>query len=352
MKNTIKVMVAAIVAIMLNCFAAFAADASAIGAAGALAPIAGNAAYEASVISRTVGRAGSSTINGAKGIIHEIEFVDKMNAKNLFNSSKTMLTKNSTAPQVDVVTVDNGKVIARYQLKDTPSASGIRDTVSRAGNGDYSAAQMIGTEETVEAYTKEAAKENVSKAMKSSKISTKQTEKLANMKLNNNVGSAFAQNIAMGAGVGGAVGAGVALIESVVNQEDVYEATGNVVTEGAKSAVAGALGGAAGTAVTVGLAAAGTTGFVATAAPVVGTIVVGGAAAYGLNKAADHFEVKERIADGTEEAAEAVGDAFEDVKNTSEKLVADAGATIEDAKNNTVNAYNSVVEAATNVVSR
>ena len=87
--------------------------------------------YLDSVGCESLDRAGNNM--QLKGVIHEILFRDKLNLNpvNMWNGKRAMLTRNPHAHAVDVVQMQNGKNVGRYQLKDCTSPAGIRDTLTK-----------------------------------------------------------------------------------------------------------------------------------------------------------------------------------------------------------------------------
>ncbi len=92
-----------------------------------------------------------------KGTIHEILFRDRQNTKlsSILRGERTELTTNPNNKTLDVLTRDrHGRVIARYQLKDTNSQGGISKVRQQAANGKYRYAKLLGTKETKKLYDK------------------------------------------------------------------------------------------------------------------------------------------------------------------------------------------------------
>lgn len=157
-----------------------------IGAATA----AGNQVYQNSIVSRALKRAGRN--KNLKGHINEIMTCDRINFNplNVLKGKKAVLTKSNTAIRDDIVVKQGKKVIQRMQLKDTPSASGIQDTIKRVANHQYKGTNLVGTKETAEAFAKKAAKNrNIQQKMISNGISSQTTELLAKKALGESVGN-------------------------------------------------------------------------------------------------------------------------------------------------------------------
>lgn len=233
-------------------------------------------AYEGTVITRAMERAGHNP--HLKGHIHEVLVKDARNARNLLtlNGGSTELTKSTTAGTVDLVTTRGGKVIERIQVKDVTSQAGIDKLVKQCAGGKYRSAQLVGSEESAQAFNKAAEKAGISKRMTSTGVSSKSTESLAQRAGatgGGTLGSAMGQAAKAGGAVGAIVGGGVAAVKGCIDlidgRADAVEVAGTVVKASAKGGVSGAAAGAAATATGAGAVAAvsalGMTGMAATA---------------------------------------------------------------------------------------
>lgn len=233
-------------------------------------------AYEGTVIARAMERAGRNP--HLKGHIHEILVKDARNARNLLtlNGASTELTKSTTAGTVDLVTTKGGKVIERLQVKDVTSRAGIDKLVKQCADGKYRSAQLVGSEESAQAFNKAAEKAGISKRMTSTGVSSKSTESLAQRAGatgSGSLGSAMGQAAKAGGAAGAIIGGGVAAVKGCIDlidgRADVAEVAGTVVKASAKGGVSGAAAGAAATATGAGAVAAvsalGMTGMAATA---------------------------------------------------------------------------------------
>ena len=244
-------------------------------------------AYDASVIHRALDRAGQNP--HLKGHIHEVLVQDRLNLRNLVNGSgaRTAMTRSTTAPVVDLVTTEGGKVVERLQLKDTLSPSAVNKLVKQVADGKYRTAQLVGTEETTQVVNQALDKAGLSKRMVSSGVTSRTTTTLAQR-----AGAAGSGTLAgaaleaarSGGAAGAAIGAGVEAVRGVVGLIDGSRDAGEVVTTvakaGAKGYVAGAAASAAATAgsavVASGLATVGVgAGLATVAAPVAIAVGVG-----------------------------------------------------------------------------
>jgi hypothetical protein len=197
--------------------------------------------YDYSVAGRMAGRAGSSSPLGGKGNAFEIMYSDQKNVANMLKpGTTTRLTKSSTATQADLVTTNGGKIIERIQCKDTPSMKGTADTIKRVQNGQYRSTQLVG----------------VTKVMKDSGISTKDTSRISNKFNGVSSTAGIANAVKTSAAFGGTLGGGLAAVESIVNGDDFSTATGNVASGALKGSVSGAAGTATSEAAMLALAAA------------------------------------------------------------------------------------------------
>ncbi len=254
--------------------------------------------YEGTVISRAMSRAGRNP--HLKGHIHEILVKDAKNVRNLLtlNGASTALTKSATASTVDLVTSKAGKVIERIQVKDVTSQTGIDKLVKQCADGKYRSAQLVGSEESAQAFNKAAEKAGISKRMASTGISSKSTESLAQRAGatgSGTLGSAMTQAAKAGGAAGAIVGGGIAAVKGCIDlangQADAAEVAGTVIKASAKGGVSGAAAGTAATAAGAGSAAAvaalGLGGMAATAATVVAPIVAALGAGYVATKVFD-----------------------------------------------------------------
>jgi hypothetical protein len=260
--------------------------------------VAGKTTYEGTVIARAISRAGSNP--HLKGHIHEVLVQDMRNARNLItgNGATTQLTKRTTATAVDLVTTKGGKVIERIQVKDMTSQAGIDKLVKQCAEGKYRSVQLVGSEETAEAFNRAAEKAGISKRMTSTGVSSKTTESMAQRAGATGSGtlaSAAWQATKTGGLVGAGVGAGIALVKGAVDlyngEADVAEVAGTVVKAGTKGGVSGAAAGAgatlAGAGATAAVGALGLTGMAATAVTVCAPVTAAVAVGYLASKAFD-----------------------------------------------------------------
>lgn len=253
--------------------------------------------YEASVGARVLQRSGASATqltSKAKGIAHEIMYCDKLNVnpENLVKGVHAGLTKSSTAPMKDIILKNtHGRIAGHAQLKDTISPAGIRKTLDQMASGKYNKTAMMGTEETAQKVNELADKLGIKcQKIKSTGISSKTTERVAEKTLGRMPKVATLGNAAKSGGAAGAVfGAGMEAVSSISDvmngDKDVDEAVADVAVAGIKGGIAGAAStvassvaaGAAGSIVTaatgtaIGGAIAGTAvgGAVVAAAPLV-----------------------------------------------------------------------------------
>ena len=140
-----------------------------------------NSIYQGSVASRALDRAGHC--KNLKGHIFEICYKDTINfdPRNILMGKKAFLTQSPVAVRDDIIVKQGEKIIQRVQCKDTPSISGVRDTVKRITEGQYARTNVVGTRETSVAVNKqlENAAANTSTRVKDSGISTKTTDIIA-----------------------------------------------------------------------------------------------------------------------------------------------------------------------------
>lgn len=237
----------------------------------------GNQIYQNSIVNRALKRAGKN--KNLKGHINEIMTCDRFNfnPSNALKGKKAVLTKSNTAIRDDIVVKQGNKIIKRMQLKDTPSASGIQDTMKRVANHQYKGTNLVGTVETAAAYAKEAAKNgNINQKMASNGISSQTTALLAKKALGDSVGNVIkdsgkilnqAKKTAVpSAAISGGFEAVKETKRVMKGDQTAGGAVKNVVTEVGIGAASAVTGDALGTAATIAVAATPA----APAAPVVG----------------------------------------------------------------------------------
>ena len=231
-------------------------------------------AYEYAAGREALERVGNLPTDKLKGVVHEVIFKDQFNLKNAFSGEKAVLSRSRQAIRDDVLIQDGKKIVERLQLKDTSKSVG--DVVRRVKQGQYRATKLLGTEETAKAYNQVATKQGIGKSMRSSKISTNTTERVA-AKVKGSMPSAKSLlHGAKQAGKAGAiVSAGIAAATSAVDyfngEIDEKEAAAKVVSAG----VAGYAGGAAGAVASSVTAAAVSSGLAAATATTLGGAVAG-----------------------------------------------------------------------------
>ena len=143
-------------------------------------------AYEAKIGAEMLDRVGHN-VNG-KGVVHELLYRDKLNVdpSNILQGKHAELTSSTTAIRDDLVVKQGGKVVQRFQLKDTPNS--VEKTLQQTCNHKYSGTNLFGTEETTKAYTQKAATRGTTvQKMTSTGISSKDTERIANKALGKSV---------------------------------------------------------------------------------------------------------------------------------------------------------------------
>lgn len=264
--------------------------------------------YEASVMLRTMGRAGAATAETAKGIVHEILYTDKYNLLHLFDPNKTArLTENSIDATADIVVTDRwGHIIEQLQLKDTPNS--MPNTVSQVASGKYDGTTLVGTTETAEKFNAAASQKGIEQTMKSSGISTETTSSVAKKLFGEIPTEELLKATGDAAVVGAIIGGATEAIVCYLNGEDCFEITGGAVEGVLKGGAAGGGAKLAATAAAVGFGAIDAAPAVIIIAPVAvgaGTFFL---IEYGADKLTDNFDVKENIANAVEKAAGAISD--------------------------------------------
>lgn len=230
--------------------------------------------YEYAVGQEALKRVGNLPADKLKGVVHEVMYKDRFNLKNLLSGKRAEFSTSTQAVRDDLLIKEGGNVVGRMQLKDAPKS--ISSVVRRVKQGDYRATTLVGTEETVEAYTKVAPNQGVTKTMHSSGISSSTTERVAakargSMPSKNVLLDGAKQAGKAGALVSGGIAAATAAVQYLNGDIDEKEAVVKVVSAGA----AGYAGGAAGAVVSSVTAAAVSSTLAAATATGIGSAVAG-----------------------------------------------------------------------------
>ena len=228
--------------------------------------------------------------------------------------------------------VGNGtdKILEKTGLDDEPAAAGVRNVMENVVVGDFEEAKAAGSQMTSKAFVEKAARNSFVKKFAGAEV--KPTGQLAARRAElalTEVANAGAQ----AAGACALINGGVATVEAITSGADVYEATGQIITEAAKGAISGTAGVLAGEAAIAGLAAVGVTGTAATVGPAAACAVVGGLTIAWLDQLAVKYDVPQKIADGTEIAVDATVKAANATKDATVKAAnATKDATVKAAK--------------------
>lgn len=219
-----------------------------------------NSIDDGKVIKEAVDRAGHC--KNIKGHIFELLQVKKLNQDpaNILRNRHARLTKSPTSIRDDIVMEESGKIIKRFQCKDTTSVSGVSDTVKRIENGQYQRTNVVGTEESSRLINDSLKKKNINTRteVQNSGISSKTTELLACQANGANplnhldlIADHAGKSAIGGAVVGGGVSAIINGTKLVKGQLEADEAITNVSIDAGKSATAAAVGGAVDVTVTM-----------------------------------------------------------------------------------------------------
>ncbi len=274
--------------------------------------------YEGSVNARVVERVGNLAPSQSKGIAHEIMYADKLNVTRP-ELGVTKLSTKSNAVRDDLVSVKDGVVKYRAQLKDTISSSGVNKTVTQGVNGKYQGTNFMGTKETTELYNA-ATKNTAAQKMSSTGISSKDTSRITESfsgkmpSLDN-----IAHNSSRAGSFGAVASVAVGAVEDIVNSESGEEMLAHAAANGARGFASGYVGSAAATVATSATAAGiasvpalAAAPLVAVAAPVAAGIVAATVAGKVVMDATDG-EVKEVLEDIGRGVGDFISDAADEV---------------------------------------
>ena len=349
MKKIVRIMACVLCTTLMIQIPAFASDldsAGAIGTVGTVSAMGVENIYEASVIARMTGRAGASTVKGAKGISFEIIYSDIKNMfSNIKNGFKTKLSASSIDTVADLVTTNkSGEVVQLIQCKDGTSPAQIKNVIEEVSAGKYSSTELVGTKEFAALYNEKAAANGVTQTATNSGVSTKTTSKVANKALGiAPSGTQLLKATAKNSGISAAISGCISLAESVFRGDDVYTAAGNMVEDASISAVSIALATVTSAELPAILTALGASAAVANAGAAVVAFAIPVAGGYALYILADKFHFGEKVADALESMVTSIKSTYHNVEakvisfdipekcSTAWAAVADAGEAVKDA---------------------
>lgn len=274
--------------------------------------------YEGSVNARVVERAGNLASSQSKGIAHEIMYADKLNVTRP-ELGVTKLSTKTNAVRDDLVSVKDGVVKYRAQLKNTVSSSGVNKTVTQGMNGKYQGTNFMGTKETTELYN-QATKNTAAQKMSSTGISSKDTSRITESfsgkmtSLEN-----IAHNSTRAGSFGAVASVAVGAVEDIVNSESGDEMLAHAASNGVRGFASGYVGSAVATVATSATAAGiasvpalAAAPLVAVAAPVAAGIAAATIAGKVVMDATDG-EVKEVLEDIGRGVGDFISDAADEV---------------------------------------
>lgn len=267
--------------------------------------------YEGSVNARVVERVGNLAPSQSKGIAHEIMYADKLNVTRP-ELGVTKLSTKTNAVRDDLVSVKDGVVKYRAQLKDTVSSSGVNKTVTQGMNGKYQGTNFMGTKETTELYNK-ATENMTAQKMSSTGISSKDTSRITEsfsgkmLSLGN-----IAHNSSRAGSFGAVASVAVGAVEDIANSESGEEMLAHAASNGVRGFASGYVGSAAATVATSATAAGIASVPALAAAPVAAGIVAATVAGKVVMDATDG-EVKEVLEDIGRGVGDFISDAADEV---------------------------------------
>lgn len=323
---TISKMIRSIVVVLLSGCIVFssvvrtqaAVSTESIGAGAALVSDAVVEAYEASVISEMAGRAGSSTVQGAKGIAFEIIYKDLKNLENFIcvfkPTERFALSLSSTDEVADlIVTNKDASVIRLIQCKDGTSVSQIRKILQQVMDGKYADASLVGTKECAAEFNRLAAAKGIDAKMIDSGISTELTKKIAEKAVGGKIAT-LVKSASKSAKAGGVLCGAVSAIASVINGDTVPQTVGNVSIDALNGYLASGGAALAGELVTMGFAAFEAPAIVTTAGVFAATIATGCIIMAGLEKISNVLELKKQVAKAYDTFLEKTGSFLADAE--------------------------------------
>ena len=292
------------------------------GAAAVAAANAGQNAFDTFIVYQMEGRAGASTASGAKGIAFEVIETKIYNLLHLFDGNKAKLSPSSTDPEADIQIFNKlGELIKQIQCKDGTSDSQIQKTIDSIKSGKYSESELVGTKEFAEAYNAKAAKQGVAKMAENSGVSTGTTSRIADKAVGAiPTGIDLIKSTVKMSGIGALVGGMISTAESIINEDDLPTAAGNITTDTMVSALSCSVIPVSQAALATLLGALECTTAVTAAATTAVGIIAPMAAGTCLYIFVNELDLQARIADCAEELGVKATELYADVQDYLQQL--------------------------------
>ncbi len=298
--------------------------------------------YEESVISQMIGRAGSRSPYGAKGIAFEIIYKDTRNLENFFcifkPSEKIVLSTSSTDALADlVVTNSDGSIVELIQCKDGNSYSQARNILRQVLEGKYEGAQLVGTKECAAEFNRQAEALGIEARMIDSGISTEYTKRVADKALGGTGAlSKLLTSVGKSAMAGGVFCGAVAAIESAICNDSIPDAVGHVTVASVNGAISTGGASAVGGLLTMGFAAVGASGMVSTIGVFAAALLTGGAIMTALDSISNTMNLEAQIAHTYDELMMGLGNACVDAEDSITQTGANMSRGWMTASDNTI----------------
>ena len=298
-------------------------------------------AYESSVITQMVGRAGSGSAYGAKGIAFEVIYKDLKNLENFFcifkPAERIKLSSNSIDEVADlIVTTKNGDIVGLIQCKDGISQTHIRNIMQQVMDGKYADAALVGTKECAAKFNELAKASGIEAKMIDSGVSTEITKRIAEKSLGGSL-STLAKTVGKGAKAGGIFCGAVSAIESVAKGETFAQTVGNVTVDAANGAISAAGAAAVASIVTMGFAAFEAPTVVSVVGVFAATVATGDVIMKGIDNISDSLGLKDEIAKGYEDFLKGTADFIVDAEESINQFGKDFSGKVKDTANNVGN---------------
>lgn len=305
--------------------------------------------YEASVISRMIGRAGAATATGAKGIAFEIMLKDLENLKSIIGANPPLqLSSSSIDPVADLVGVNaSGEAVRMIQCKNGLSDSFIYDTFKRIQGNQYAEAELYMTTEAAEKYNAYAAARSAEQIAVDSGIGCSATEQIAGKALRNS--ATILKSSFKAGGYAAAITGLVSLAESIINGEDFETALSNTTVDAGISGISCTLAAVSTAEMGTILANLGASALMTGASTCVFGVLVACGSGYVLYILADDLNAKETIAS----AATALGAKACEIADNCVEFIdgLDLPGKFQQAKSVLTDAGKNVVECVNNISS-
>ena len=249
---------------------------------------------DGNIISQMIGRSGSRTPTGAKGIAFEVKLKNQLSKT--YKNLNVALNPNSIDNFADIIVTDkSGSIVEFIQCKDTPSS--VKNVAKAITDGKYEGSTICVTNETYESLMTELAKSDINIDVINTGISTEETSRIATKFLGKTKFTTIVKSSTKVAGLTAVIASAYTLIESIYHGDDAATTAANTISSGGIGFLSAEAAAIAGELAAAGLGAIGAGSTISVVLPAIAVVTIGIASDYALNKIVDMTDLKTKLAE-------------------------------------------------------